>query len=297
MIKYLIILIMLTGCSSLNKRLIDIKQWGYQLQAYRPPFDLERIQQSKKMLWVIDYSLDGTESRRFRKDQLEILKKNNNVILSYLSVGEANSFRYYFEKLPKSVLAGANKDWGSIKVKFWEKEWQDMLLETSSRWGKSYLERILESGFDGVYLDIVDGFENFPKERKLRAQNMADLIIGLSQKAKKVNPNFKIFIQNGIHIISLLDDKQRFLNAIDGAAIESLFFLGKKDVDNSYNPQTILFPIIEELKLANKKILAVEYLTDETKIKQFFDEAKQMNLLPVVSSKLLDGHLIWPETR
>lgn len=286
-------ILLLTSCSTVNKRFTETKAWGYQLQAYRPPYDLERIAKSSNMLWVIDYSLDGTDGRRFRPDQLEILKENGNTLISYLSVGEANSFRYYFDKLPKSIISSQNKDWGSLIVKFWEKEWQDMLIETSSRWGKSYLEKILEAGFDGVYLDIVDGFENFPKERKLRAQNMANLIIALSKKAKSVRKNFKIIIQNGIHIVSLIDNADEFYQAIDGVSIESLFFLGKKEIDNEFNPQVFLYSFIEEYKKRNKLVLSVEYLSDQAKIDKYFEEAKKLGVMPLVSSKLLDGQLIF----
>jgi len=285
----------LLSCSSLiEKKYTSIKKWGYQLQAYRPPYDLERIQKSKDTLWVIDYSLDGTDSRRFRPDQIELLKSNNNLMISYLSVGEANSFRYYFDKMPKSLVSERNRDWGSLKIRFWEKEWQDMILDTSSRWGKGYLERIIEAGFDGVYLDIVDGFENFPKERKLRAQNMADFILAISKKGKKSNEHFRVIIQNGLHILDLIENPDQFLKAIDGVAIESLFFLGNKPIDNDYNPQKSLYPLIARYQAAGLKILSVEYLTDQSKIDQYFKEARELKIIPLVSSKLLEGALKWP---
>lgn len=271
-----------------------MNKWGYQLQAYRPPYDLERIQQSKDTLWVIDYSLDGTDSRRFRPDQIELLKANNNLLISYLSVGEANSFRYYYEKMPKSLVTERNRDWGSLKIKYWEKEWQDMILETSSRWGKGYLDKILDAGFDGVYLDIVDGFENFPKERKLRAQDMANFIIAISKKAKTVNKHFRIIIQNGLHILDLIDNADAFLKSIDGVAIESLFFLGDKKMDNAYHLQKDLLPFIQRYQAAGLKVLSVEYLTDPEKIRQYFKEAQELKLIPLVSSKMLEGELKWP---
>jgi cysteinyl-tRNA synthetase len=55
-------------------------------------------------------------------------------------------------------MAEENPEWeGNYKVKYWEKEWQDIIFGNED----SYLQKILDAGFDGVYLDIIDAFEYF----------------------------------------------------------------------------------------------------------------------------------------
>ena len=84
------------------------------------------------------------------------------LVVAYLSIGEAEDYRYYWKdnwkKDPPSWMAKENPEWeGNYKVKYWEQAWQDIIYGN----GNSYLQKILDAGFDGVYLDIIDAFEYF----------------------------------------------------------------------------------------------------------------------------------------
>jgi len=98
--------------------------------------------------------------------QISDLKTKPNgtrrLVISYMSIGEAEDYRFYWQsswdKKPPSWLAGENPAWpGNYKVRYWEPVWQDIILGSPD----SYLDRIIAMGFDGVYLDIIDGFEYF----------------------------------------------------------------------------------------------------------------------------------------
>ena len=87
------------------------------------------------------------------------------LVVAYMSIGEAEDYRYYWEegwkKHPPSWMAKENPEWkGNYKVKYWEKAWQDIIFGNND----SYLQKILDAGFDGVYLDIIDAFEYFEEE-------------------------------------------------------------------------------------------------------------------------------------
>jgi cysteinyl-tRNA synthetase len=84
------------------------------------------------------------------------------LVVAYMSIGEADDYRYYWEsewkKDPPSWMDGENPDWeGNYKVRYWEEEWQAIIYGSQD----SYLGRILEAGFDGVYLDIIDAYEYY----------------------------------------------------------------------------------------------------------------------------------------
>jgi len=84
------------------------------------------------------------------------------LVLAYMSLGEAESYRYYWQKSwdkKRPVwLEKENPDWpGNFKVRYWEPAWQKLIIDNKH----SYLNRILAAGFDGVYLDIIDGFYYF----------------------------------------------------------------------------------------------------------------------------------------
>ena len=84
------------------------------------------------------------------------------IVICYMSIGEAEDYRYYWDvswnTSKPSWIATENPDWaGNFKVKYWNEDWQNIIYRGSD----SYLDRILTAGFDGVYLDIIDGFEYF----------------------------------------------------------------------------------------------------------------------------------------
>lgn len=84
------------------------------------------------------------------------------LVAAYMSVGEAEDYRPYWQEQwqehPPEWMWTANGDWqGSYRVKYWRKEWQQMLMGSS----QSYLDGILQAGFDGVFLDVVDVFYAF----------------------------------------------------------------------------------------------------------------------------------------
>lgn len=84
------------------------------------------------------------------------------LVIAYMSIGEAEEYRPYWrsqwKETPPDWLEGENPDWeGNHKVRYWEPEWQRVITGESD----SYLSLLLEAGFDGAYLDIVDGFEYF----------------------------------------------------------------------------------------------------------------------------------------
>ena len=106
---------------------------------------------------------DGTA---FTAAEVERLKHKANggkrLVICYMSIGEAEDYRYYWQSSWKrhkpAWLARENPSWpGNYKVRYWCSEWQDLICGA----GDSYLSRILSAGFDGVYLDIVDAFEEF----------------------------------------------------------------------------------------------------------------------------------------
>lgn len=96
-------------------------------------------------------------------DQLK-MKKNGGVrlVVCYMSIGEAEDYRYYWNTQWRvgnpTWLKEVNPNWpGNYKVKYWDKEWQDIIYGNNN----SYVKKIMDASFDGVYLDIIDAFEYF----------------------------------------------------------------------------------------------------------------------------------------
>jgi cysteinyl-tRNA synthetase len=106
---------------------------------------------------------DGNPFTAAEIDQLRSKANGGKrMVISYLSIGEAEDYRYYW--LPEwnthkpSWMAAENPDWaGNFKVQYWNPEWQAIIFGKDD----SYVKKILDSGFDGVYLDIIDAFEYY----------------------------------------------------------------------------------------------------------------------------------------
>lgn len=106
---------------------------------------------------------DGTE---FSSSEITQLKNKANggkrLVISYMSIGEAEDYRYYWQNAWNTTkpewMDLENPDWpGNFKVKYWDEAWQDIIFGNEN----SYLNKITNAGFDGIYLDIIDGFEYF----------------------------------------------------------------------------------------------------------------------------------------
>ncbi len=112
---------------------------------------------------IIDLFFDGVEFSPAEIARLKIKKNTGKrLVISYMSIGEAEDYRYYWNNQwhigNPSWIAKENPDWpGNYKVKYWEDEWEDIIYGNDN----SYLKKILNAGFDGVYLDIIDAFEYF----------------------------------------------------------------------------------------------------------------------------------------
>lgn len=98
----------------------------------------------------------------FTPSDLDLLRQKANggkrLLICYMSIGEAEDYRYYWQSSWNNEapvwLEKENPNWeGNYKVQYWHPEWQDLV--------KDYLQKILDAGFDGAYLDIIDAFEYF----------------------------------------------------------------------------------------------------------------------------------------
>ena len=106
---------------------------------------------------------DGIE---FISSEINQLKSKANggrrLVIAYMSIGEAEDYRYYWQNdwnnNEPAWMDKENPNWeGNFKVKYWYEDWQNVIYGSEN----SYLDKILDVGFDGVYLDIIDAFQYY----------------------------------------------------------------------------------------------------------------------------------------
>ncbi len=81
------------------------------------------------------------------------------LVISYINIGAAESYRYYWQndwKLhhPNWLKKPYDGYEDEIWVKFWKKEWQEIIYGNDN----SYTKKIINAGFDGIYLDNVEAY-------------------------------------------------------------------------------------------------------------------------------------------
>ena len=80
------------------------------------------------------------------------------LVIAYMSIGEAEDYRYYWSGLDKTLVYKSNPDWpGNYAVKYWEPSWKSIIYGNSN----SYTKKLIDAGFDGAYLDIIEAYEYF----------------------------------------------------------------------------------------------------------------------------------------
>ena len=256
-----------TSQSSLAHLLASAKSWGYQLQDVDP----DVIAASPYDMVVIDYSRDGTSDTVFTPAELEKMKKkpdgSRRIVLSYLSIGEAEKYRYYwkwywgwfFGWFAPSWRDRQNTEWrGNYAVRYWEPGWQEIIVTGPN----SYLDRIIKAGFDGVWLDKVDEFEFFDKKSDALAL-MIDFVGKLAAHARGRKPGFLVVPQNGEALLT--DAKYRAV--IDGIGKEDILYGETKD--KQPNKAQSIAENVAKLKLLTaegKPVFAVEYLDSPQEI-------------------------------
>ena len=274
---------------------IVIRSWGYQLSNVEPA----EIAASGFDAVVIDYARDGTQANALTATDIERMKVkldgSRRVVLAYLSIGEAEQYRYYWNTrwnwlwgwyakfFGPQWLGAENRDWrGNFAVRYWMDEWQTLICGP----GNSYLGRIIAAGFDGVWLDKVDtAFEPIAATNKTAADDMVTFVARIAARARLERPGFLIIPQNGEEL--LVNPQYRTL--IDGMGAESLLY-GDPDEKKPTAPdvQSKRLPLLSSLVSDGKPVLAVEYLDDASTIAATRQRLQQLGFTPHFADRNLD---------
>jgi cysteinyl-tRNA synthetase, unknown class len=271
-----------------RRPLLAAKSWHYQLTNY----DLDKLNKVDADVFVVDYALEGG-TVPMNKEQIARLKVkpdgSRRIVISYMSVGEAEEYRFYWqpgwrEKKP-AWLGPENCAWPKAHaIRYWRDEWKDI----SVRKDDSYLKRIIDAGFDGIYLDRIDMYERefFLKENPDARADMIKFVVELSGRAKAWKPGFFVLPQNAE---SLLVDRG-YRRAIDGLGKEELLHSGSET--GKRNPESEIrgnMVYLSHLLWAYKPVFAVEYLLTADAIKKSDAELRSRGIVPTVQTRALDG--------
>ena len=262
------------------------RTWHYQLDH----IDVDKLSRIPADVLVIDYAKKEGKIPLTRDDVAQIKAGpdgRSRFVIAYLSVGESEQYRYYWrpewQSEPPAWLGEENCAWPAAhRVRFWEPGWKDINFAGAD----SYLKRIIEAGFDGVYLDRVDIYETFEKERKSARSEMIEFVEELAHTAWRLRPGFFIVPQNAEALLS----EPRYRSTVDAIGKESLFHgLSATGARNTAAEIGGSRRLIDKLVLDGKPAFLVEYLVDAYQIERSYWEIRAHGYVPTFQTRALDG--------
>jgi cysteinyl-tRNA synthetase len=254
---------------------------------------------------VIDYSRDGKAARALTPEQVDKIRVKpdgeRRIVLAYLSIGEAETYRYYwkwywgwfFGVFAPRWLGGENPEWpGNYGVRYWQEGWQKIIFGGED----GYLERIVKAGFDGVYLDRVDEYVDMVREKRNARALMIAFVKALAARARALKPEFLIVPQNAEALLA--DPSYRAV--IDGLGKEDLLF--GEDVSQQPNDPKSIASNVVRLKLLTadrKPVFVVEYLDAPQEIERARRRLERYGFIPYFTDRALDAMRIGdlPDTK
>ena len=279
-------------------RIGAVKSWGYQLAGLK----LDTAAQTPYDLLVVDATTGLAEGRVFRADEVERLKRKpdggRRLVISYLSIGEAEDYRpdyftrEYMEEDAPDWLMHENPDWkGNRIIKFCSEGWQVTILGDEN--GRnvynsiepSPLHRLVELGFDGVYLDRVDVYSEIGKACPDGARRMVDFVARLGAHARKKNPQFMVILQNAEELLQ----HRKMVEAIDAVAKESLFYgWGGTSGGTGAGYVRSVTAHLNLAKAAGRAVLVVDYANSREKARIAREKNLGLGYVPYAGPKALD---------
>jgi cysteinyl-tRNA synthetase len=187
----------------------------------------------------IDFAYDTeylVSSLKYKPDGSE------RILLAYIDIGQAEDYRDYWQEdwvaptanspgSPDFLITIDPDGWsGNYPVAYWDQRWQELWIGEGG-----LIEQIAEYGFDGIYLDWVEAYDD-DKVREVGEQNgistefeMMEFMESMRVVGKAINPGFLVFPQNAPYLLDA--DPGYYVTIIDGLAVEDTWYYGEGDAD------------------------------------------------------------------
>jgi cysteinyl-tRNA synthetase len=258
----------------------NVGSWAYWLD--NP--DLAQLGASRFDLLVIDPSADGSPVRQFTAQQIGMLRRAHprRRVVAYLSIGQAEAYRGYWQRTwrPGSPdwLGARDCAWpANYWVKYWQPAWQALLLR--------YLDAIIAAGFDGVYLDRVDAYQE--RYAAGHREDMVRLVTDLAHYARaraRGGADFGIIVQNAEE---LARDHPDYPALVTGVAREEVY-IQATDIPTSRTERQQAQRYLDIFLRRGRLVLTVDYASRSELICAAYRLSQAKGYLPCVTAVGLD---------
>lgn len=201
-------------------------------------------------------------------------------VVAYLSIGEAEDYRWYWQNVwqPGSPawLGEENPDWaGNYAVNFWDPAWQRIVLQS--------VDRLVDLGYDGVYLDKVDAYEDLGHRT-----DMAWMIKAIAARARRrsaLHSDFGVIVQNAEELAAAAD----VVGAITGIGREETY-VAATDVKVPAAQRRAVERWLDVVKAKSQAglVLTVDYASSARLASDAETSARAKHYVPYVTNVDLD---------
>jgi uncharacterized protein (TIGR01370 family) len=213
------------------------------------------------------------------------LKKLNTILIGYVSLGEVGEYRWYWNLIAdKPWILGKNPNWDSNMIDVRAPEWQALVIN-------EIIPKIIDKGFDGIFLDTIDNAEYLEKYRsKKKYYGVQAAMINLIKAIRKKFPSLYIIVNRGFSILNDIG------SVIDGVVAESIF----TNLDFKNNTVRLLTPneyyvnikkLLEVRQRFNLTVFTLDYTdpNDTVHVSSVIAKARKFEFIPYISTAKLDS--------
>ena len=261
--------------------LFGARNWVSFYQSPAPPGTRAAL---KRFDYVdLDADQGNFDDRAHAKAVVGDLRQDRRLVLSYLNIGAAEKFRWYWKQAERFKLHPYAGWPGEYWMDVTKTGWRDVILDR--------VAPVLEAtGVDGFYLDNIDVSARYPKAafragvvelvRRLRERFPQLLLIGQSYEMAPYNDKGS--------------DGRRFFEYLDGTS--------KEEVNSSYQGGYHLVPkaasdeMLAELRVFRDHglhVTVLDYAKDRDAVAYCTRRCVASDLLPFVSVRDLDSTKLW----
>ncbi len=225
---------------------VKVSYFMYQIQNLEEHTDIDKLAGTDYDLLVVEPGFnikDDPYDVNYLIDNLKIKPNGEKrIILAYIDIGQAEDWRTYWKndwKAPTKTQTGypdflitIDPDgWsGNYPVAYWRKDWQNIWLKENG-----IIEQIAKYGFDGVYLDWVEAYDDdkireiASKENINPESEMISFIEAIKTTGKTIFSDFLVVSQNAPYLIEA--NPTLYTSVIDAISTEDTWFYGEGDAE------------------------------------------------------------------
>lgn len=211
------------------------------------------------------------------------LKGKDTISIAYVSVGEAESYRTYWESIKdKPWVLMENPNWKeNYLVDMRAEEWQDVLLN-------QVIPDIVEKGHQGLFLDTIDTASSLFADDPELYPKMLEAPKSIIQKIRKKYPKLLLIPNNGLDLFD------SFATNVDAIFVEDVYSMPNFETggyEAIAKSETDLK--IKKIKNLQKKyqrpVFVVDYVSesDQGAVMQLSAKIKKNGFKPYIAEKEL----------